>query len=155
MGLADTSPVPKKDWMGMDYIAVYEGEEESGSTVRVSLDKVQRAGVRSEIARDAPPRSAVRAPAVAKPDERTLLTIALRADSFIERLYVNETGRHVKIGEPLFRIYSPEMVKVQVDYRISTNASGNRDEKGRTPAAREPADSRSRCSMNSSARASL
>src|SRR4051812_41078078 len=30
MGLADTSPVPKKDWMGMDYIPVYEGEEEAG-----------------------------------------------------------------------------------------------------------------------------
>ena len=26
MGLPDTSPVPKKDPMGMDYIAVYEGE---------------------------------------------------------------------------------------------------------------------------------
>jgi hypothetical protein len=25
MGLPDTSPVPKKDPMGMDYIAVYEG----------------------------------------------------------------------------------------------------------------------------------
>jgi Cu(I)/Ag(I) efflux system membrane fusion protein len=28
MGLPDTSPVPKKDSMGMDYIAVYEGEDE-------------------------------------------------------------------------------------------------------------------------------
>ena len=28
MGLPDTSPVPKKDWMGMDYIPVYEGEED-------------------------------------------------------------------------------------------------------------------------------
>jgi membrane fusion protein, copper/silver efflux system len=26
MGLADTSPTPKKDWMGMDYIPVYEDE---------------------------------------------------------------------------------------------------------------------------------
>ena len=130
MGLADTSPVPKKDWMGMDYIAVYEGEEESGSTVRVSLDKVQRAGVRSEIAAMRRLVRPIRAPGVAKPDERTLLSIALRADSFIEKLYVNETGRHVKKGEPLFRIYSPDMVKVQVDYRISSNASGNRDEKG-------------------------
>ena len=26
MGLADTSSVPKKDWMGMDYIPVYEGD---------------------------------------------------------------------------------------------------------------------------------
>ena len=27
MGLPDTSPVPKKDWMGMDYIPVYEGDD--------------------------------------------------------------------------------------------------------------------------------
>src|SRR5262249_11231681 len=50
MGLPDTSPVPKKDWMGMDYIPVYEGEEqEDGNTVRVSLDKIQRSGVRTEV----------------------------------------------------------------------------------------------------------
>ena len=30
MGLPDTSPVPKKDPMGMDYIAVYEGEDQGG-----------------------------------------------------------------------------------------------------------------------------
>ncbi|HEY5216007.1 MAG TPA: efflux RND transporter periplasmic adaptor subunit, partial [Pseudolabrys sp.] len=40
MGLPDTSPVPKKDSMGMDYIAVYEGDEPSdGKTIKVSLDR--------------------------------------------------------------------------------------------------------------------
>jgi Cu(I)/Ag(I) efflux system membrane fusion protein len=131
MGLADTSPVPKKDWMGMDYIPVYEGEEdEGGNTIKVSIAKIQRSGVRSEPAVMRHLVRPLRAPGVAKPDERTLLTIALRADSFIEKLYVNETGRHVKKGEPLFRVYSPEMVKVQVDYRISAGATGTRDEKG-------------------------
>jgi Cu(I)/Ag(I) efflux system membrane fusion protein len=48
MGLADTSAVPKKDWMGMDYIPVYEGEEQDASSVKVSLDRIQRAGVRTE-----------------------------------------------------------------------------------------------------------
>jgi Cu(I)/Ag(I) efflux system membrane fusion protein len=128
MGLADTSPVPKKDWMGMDYIPVYEGEDDDGKTVKVSIAKIQRAGVRSEPAAMRYLMRPLRAPAVAKPDERTLLTIALRADSFIEKLYVNETGRHVKKGEPLFRVYSPEMVKVQVDYRVSANSGG--DERG-------------------------
>ena len=33
MGLPDTSPVPKKDAMGMAYIAVYEGEERAGSAI--------------------------------------------------------------------------------------------------------------------------
>ena len=130
MGLPDTSPVPKKDSMGMDYIPVYEGEEEAGSAVKVSIDKVQRSGVRTAPAEMRRLDRLVRAPAVAKPDERSLYTVALRADGFIEKLYANETGRHVKQGEPLFRLYSPEMVKVQVDYRISANASAGRDQGG-------------------------
>lgn len=130
MGLPDTSPVPKKDWMGMDYIPVYEGEDEESGTVKVSAAKIQRSGVRSEPAVMRRLARPIRAPGVAKPDERTLLTVALRADSFIEKLYVNETGRHVTAGEPLFRVYSPDMVKVQVDYRISTNETGNADERG-------------------------
>src|SRR5438876_8501483 len=49
MGLPDTSPAPKKDPMGMDYIPVYEGEEQcDGKTVKFSLDKLQLSGVRTE-----------------------------------------------------------------------------------------------------------
>ena len=50
MGLADTSPTPKKDSMGMDYIPVYEGEEPQGPGVKISLDRVQKLGVRTETA---------------------------------------------------------------------------------------------------------
>ena len=49
MGLPDTSPVPKKDQMGMDYIAVYADEEPASATplVKLSLDKVQKLGVKT------------------------------------------------------------------------------------------------------------
>ncbi len=130
MGLADTSATPKKDWMGMDYIAVYEGEDDGGSTVKISLDRVQRSGVRTAPVEMRKLERPVRAPGVAKPDERTLQVVTLRADGFIEKLYVNETGRHVKAGEPLFRVYSPQMVSVQVDYRTALNVPGSRDERG-------------------------
>ena len=55
MGLPDTSPTPKKDPMGMDYIPVYEGEEPasdpgSANLVRISTEKVQKLGVRVEAA---------------------------------------------------------------------------------------------------------
>jgi Cu(I)/Ag(I) efflux system membrane fusion protein len=54
MGLPDTSPVPKKDPMGMDYVPVYEGDEPEpdmpAGTVKIRLDKVQILGVRSESA---------------------------------------------------------------------------------------------------------
>ena len=119
MGLSDTSLVPKKDWMGMDYIPVYEGDGGNPSQIKINLDKVQRTGVRSVPVEKKHLDRIIRAPGVAKPDERSLFAATLRTDGFIEKLYINETGRHIEVGEPMFRVYSPQMVAVQVDYRIA------------------------------------
>jgi Cu(I)/Ag(I) efflux system membrane fusion protein len=132
MGLPDTSPTPKKDSMGMDYIPVYEGEDEAGSGVVVSLDRVQRSGVRTEEAHKRTLVRPIRAPAIAKPDERSLHVVSLRADAFVEKLFVNETGKQVKKGEPLFRIYSPQMVTAQINYQVAA-----RDRSGQGTAGAE------------------
>lgn len=127
MGLADTSPVPKKDWMGMDYIAVYEGEEvDDGKTVKVSLDKVQRAGVRSVVVEPRVLARPIRAAGVVAVDERSLRMVTLRADGFIEKLFANSTGQTVKAGEPLFRFYSREIVAALSDYRVAMAGSGKK-----------------------------
>ncbi|NMQ29916.1 efflux RND transporter periplasmic adaptor subunit, partial [Candidatus Accumulibacter phosphatis] len=48
MGLPDTSPEPKKDSMGMDYIAVYADDEPDGSgVVKVSPARIQTLGVKT------------------------------------------------------------------------------------------------------------
>src|SRR5690606_32801274 len=48
MGLPDTSPVPKKDSMGMDYIPVYDGDEPDGEgAVKVSPARLQTLGVKT------------------------------------------------------------------------------------------------------------
>src|SRR5882762_9666421 len=52
MGLPDTSPVPKKDSMGMDYIPVYAGDDQDGTSVKIAPGKLQQTGVRSEIVSD-------------------------------------------------------------------------------------------------------
>jgi membrane fusion protein, copper/silver efflux system len=120
MGLPDTSPVPKKDRMGMDYIPVYEGEEQDdGKTVRVSLDKVQRSGVRTEAVAPHVIARQVRAVGTVMHDESRLTIVAMRSDGYIEELYVNKTGQHVHAGDRLFRVYSPEIVSAQVDFRAS------------------------------------
>src|SRR5712675_2624923 len=49
MGLPDTSPTPKKDSMGMDYLPVYEGDQYDDSSVKVSAGKLQKAGVQTEM----------------------------------------------------------------------------------------------------------
>jgi Cu(I)/Ag(I) efflux system membrane fusion protein len=124
MGLPDTSPVPKKDSMGMDYIPVYEGEEQDdGNTVKVSLDRIQRSGVRSEKVQLRNVGRVVRAPGIARIDERKLTIVTLRAEGYIEELHVNATGEVVKEGVSLFRLYSPSLVQAQLEYALAIKAS--------------------------------
>jgi membrane fusion protein, copper/silver efflux system len=120
MGLPDTSPVPKKDWMGMDYIPVYEGEEQDdGKTVKVSLDKIQRSGVRTEAVASRAIVRPVRAVGTVMHDESRLTVVTMRSDGFVEDLFVSRTGQHVHAGEPLFRVYSAEIQRAQIDLLIA------------------------------------
>ena len=114
MGAPDTSPVPKKDSMGMDYIPVYADEHESAGTVKVSLDKIQRTGVKTEKVEARPIVRTVRAVGRVEHDEALLTIVTVRSDGYIEELFVNKTGQHVKKGEPLFRLYSPQIQLAQI-----------------------------------------
>jgi Cu(I)/Ag(I) efflux system membrane fusion protein len=111
MGLPDTSPVPKKDNMGMDYIPVYEGEEEeeAGSTVKVAPGKLQRTGVRTaEATRSAIIRQ-VRVPGTIMLDERRISVVSTRTDAFVEEVADVTTGAKIAEGEPLVRFYAKEI----------------------------------------------
>ena len=127
MGLPDTSPVPKKDSMGMDYIPVYEGEDEEGSSFKVSLDKVQRSGVRTELVGERKITRPMRGVGTVKYDERRLTVVTVRADGFVEDLFVNATGQPINAGEPLFRFYSKDIQLAQADLIVAAGikASGN------------------------------
>ncbi len=121
MGLPDTSPVPKKDSMGMDYVPVYEGEEqESGdAVVKISIDKVQKLGVKTETVAAREMSSTVRAVGTIEPDERQVFTVAPKFEGWIERLHVNTTGQRVARGQPLMEVYSPDLVSAQQEYLIA------------------------------------
>jgi Cu(I)/Ag(I) efflux system membrane fusion protein len=125
MGLPDISSVPKKDWMGMDYIPVYEGEEQDdGKTVRVSVEKVQRSGVRTEVIEARAIIRLVRAVGTVMHDESRLTIVTMRSDGYIEELFVDKSGQHVHAGEPLFRVYSPDIVSAQVNLRNGGGLGG-------------------------------
>ena len=125
MGLADTSPVPKKDSMGMDYIPVYAGEDEGG-VVKVSPGKVQRTGVRTELAERRVLSVLVRAPGSVEEDERRVSVIAMRTDAFIEKVEPVTTGDHVRKGQPLLRLFAPEINAVAAQYLTSIGYEGGR-----------------------------
>jgi Cu(I)/Ag(I) efflux system membrane fusion protein len=126
MGLPDTSPVPKKDPMGMDYIPVYEGAEEPASAagqIVVSTEKVQKLGVRSEPAAMRALGQVVRAAGRIEVDERRVFAVAPKFEGWVERLHVNATGQPVAKGQPLFEVYSPELVSAQREYSITSQGA--------------------------------
>lgn len=125
MGLPDTSRTPKKDPMGMDYIAVYEGGDDDGTTVKVSLGKLQRTGVRSERVERRAIAKPVRAPGTVQPDERRVSVVATRSDAFIEKVADVTTGDRVVKGQELIRLYSPEIASAGAQF-ITDLTIGNR-----------------------------
>ena len=120
MGLPDTSPVPKKDAMGMDYVPVYAGgEADDPGVVKVSPERVQTLGVKTALAEEKALETGVRAVGRVEINERAIYDVAPRFDGWIERLYVNATGDPVHKGQPLFSVYSPELVSAYKELGIA------------------------------------
>jgi len=130
MGLPDTSPVPKKDPMGMDYLPVYEGETDGDSGLKISVEKIQKLGVKSEPAKRQVLDKSVRASGRVEIDESRTYTVTAKFEGYIERLYVNTSGQPVGRGQPLFEVYSPELVSVQREYAIAAQGVGQLSEAG-------------------------
>lgn len=124
MGLADTSPVPKQDSMGMDYIPVYEGESSDDGSVTVSPGKLQRTGVRTTEAVLAPLAASLRAPGIVALDERRISVISLRADAFIETVADVTTGSSIAEGAPLVTLYSPEIAAALAQFVTDVRSEG-------------------------------
>jgi RND family efflux transporter MFP subunit len=120
MGLADTSPTPKKDSMGMDYVPVYEGDGAPERGVRIDGERMQKLGVRTALVGRSVVDSVLRASGRIEIDERRQFTVAPKFEGYIERLFVNATGQVIARGEPLFEAYSPELLAAQREYAIAT-----------------------------------
>jgi Cu(I)/Ag(I) efflux system membrane fusion protein len=116
MGLPDTSPAPKKDSMGMDYIAVFDGDDTDDGMVKLSPGKIQRSGVKSEPVARRVIHSVIRAPGTIQLDERRISVIAMRSESFVLGVANITTGSHVAKGQRLMEIYSPAIASAAAEY---------------------------------------
>jgi membrane fusion protein, copper/silver efflux system len=127
MGLPDTSPVPKKDSMGMDYIPVYadEGSGAVPGTVTISPARIQMLGVRTEAASLRPMAHIVRAVGTVAADERRIGVVNPKFEGWIEQLHASTTGQAVRRGEALLEVYSPDLVLAQREYLVARSAAAD------------------------------
>ena len=120
-----TSPVPAKDSMGMDYIAVYAEDsahqKEVTGTVTIDTDTVQTIGVRSAIARTETLSHIIRTVGRVAYDEEKLVRLHPKTEGWIEKMRVDKTGEWVKKNDDLLSIYSPQLVASQQEYILALN----------------------------------
>lgn len=113
---------PGKSKMGMDLVPVYN-DEASGSVGAVVIDPVtiQNMGVRYTTVQKMDFNREIRAVGIVKYNEENLYTINSKISGWIEKLYVDYTGKIVLKGQPLLEIYSPELVSTQEEYLLALN----------------------------------
>jgi Cu(I)/Ag(I) efflux system membrane fusion protein/cobalt-zinc-cadmium efflux system membrane fusion protein len=118
------STEPGKSPMGMDLVPVYEEEgeaKEPASTIRIDPVTMQNMGVRfGRVQRKALIKN-IRTVGNVIYDETKMFRVNTKFSGWIEKLYVNFVGEDAKKGQPLFEIYSPELVTAQEEYLLALN----------------------------------
>jgi membrane fusion protein, copper/silver efflux system len=134
-----TSPVPAKDYMGMDYIPVYaegtapktktpeaEAEdffaEDTGASpktvkglapITLSGAAIRAAGVITTPAVRERFHSSIRTVGRVIPDETRVRSVQTKIDGWVDKLFINFTGQPVTVGERVLSLYSPMLVSGQ------------------------------------------
>jgi len=105
----------------MDLVPVRREEVETG-VIRVDAARRQAIGVRTAPVRVEPLAATIRAVGTVTYDETRLSEISLKYEGWIERLLVDEPGQAVRRGEPLFTLYSPDLLTAQQELLIAVRA---------------------------------
>ena len=84
--------------------------------VEISPEQQRLIGVKTVKVQTKPLQKVIRTVGRVEADERKLATVNTKIEGWIEKLYVDYTGRYVKKGEPLAEIYSPELLATQQEF---------------------------------------
>jgi len=84
--------------------------------VHVGAEPGRLAGVRTVAAAKGTLTGTIRAVGTVVTPETGVRQVTTKVAGFVEKLYVNSVGRPVTAGEPLFDLYSPELLATQEEY---------------------------------------
>ena len=115
---------PGKSAMGMDLVPVYEDEMIGQEAVKIDPVIQQNMGIRLAKVTKGPLIHTIRTYGHITPDETLTAQVNLKTSGWIEKLFVDFTGKYVKKGEPLFEIYSPDLVAAQEEYLVAFRSLG-------------------------------
>lgn len=133
----------KSPFMDMELVPVYEDgaaaeggdakEVKGYSSIQLGSDRQQLIGVQIGKVEKRQLSKTIRAVGKIAVDETTLSHIHAKFEGYIERLFVDYTGKPVRRGQPLASIYSPDLLATEQEYLLAYRAwqqfssSGNPD----------------------------
>jgi Cu(I)/Ag(I) efflux system membrane fusion protein len=116
---------PGKSPMGMDLIPVFKATDDDLGVVRISPDVINNLGVRTALVTRDVLRAEIRTVGYVKYDEDQLKHIHPRVEGWIENLYVKAAGDPVTKNQPLYDLYSPQLVNAQEEYLLALSRNNN------------------------------
>jgi len=122
------SQVHQHETPSKETVSPREAGDEEETAVEIEPEKQQLIGVKTVAAAVKPMQKIIRTVGRIEYDERRLATVNPKFEGWIEKLYVDYTGKYVKHGEPLAEIYSPELVATQQEFLNVLKWSGQSTE---------------------------
>jgi Cu(I)/Ag(I) efflux system membrane fusion protein len=110
--------------MGMDLVPVYENNansdgQDSPGTIKINPNVVNNLGVRTAKVKRNVLDITIKTVGYVQYNEDTLIHVHPRVEGWIEVLNVKAAGEYVKKGEPLYALYSPELVNAQDEFLLA------------------------------------
>ena len=104
---------------GMSDMPGMAGMNMAPGTAMVSPQMQQLMGVRTAIVEAKTLSKTIRAVGTVAYDESRVKHVHSKVDGWVDKLYINSTGAFVSKGQPLFSIYSPDLVATQNEYLMA------------------------------------
>lgn len=121
---------PGKSPMGMDLIAYYGSQkntiDEGPGTIKISPSVINNLGVRTATATYGALNTSIKTVGYVSYDEDKLVYINPRVAGWLEKLHINAVGESVTKGQPLYDIYSPELVNAQEELLLALDRKNKR-----------------------------
>lgn len=109
--------------MGMDLVPVYEepdsGANEGPGSIKISPTVINNLGVRTAPVAFAALENEVNTVGYVQYNQDQLIHIHPRVEGWVETLYVKAAGDQVKQDEPLYTLYSPQLVNAQEEFVLA------------------------------------
>ncbi|HEX9578763.1 MAG TPA: efflux RND transporter periplasmic adaptor subunit, partial [Myxococcales bacterium] len=93
-------------------------------TVELAPERQQLIGVVYAKVERRPLSLTLRASGRVEVDETQVADVVLKYDAYVAKLFVDQTGQHVKKGAPLLTLYSPELLSAERDYLVALRSPG-------------------------------